>query len=384
MKGTIVKRLIRGKERFYHQWRENGKTMSRYLKPDEILPLRAKLEESREELKSKSKLKLKSKEEEWRDTSSLFLTGRRLEELSAAVSKLKKRTILAQLLTPHSSFFILSGAERSGKTVLLQQAIAALSPKDRARAAYFSCPVDFTANAFMAELSSAYENGSRIFHLDAVERSQAITDLLPSLADTYLPLGCRFLVATRNQPDTSPFITHHSSLVSSSPLSFADFALINNSDDLTDYLDSLGLSAQVKALAPPLSPHFGAVARAEAIDKLKTTLSERMLKDVLIREITERRASQTTEVFTLELPHGGMDIVVADSKELTCELYEVKFAAERNDRQLTRLLSSRNLDQIEHRYGMITNREVFYLGRNAWHTSGVYYRNAAKYLLRAD
>lgn len=380
IKGTIVKRLIRGKERFYHQWRENGKTMSRYLKPDEILPLRAKLEESREELKKKGVGVCGERKKD----SSLFLTGRRLEELSAAVSKLKKRTLLQSLITHHTSFIILSGAENSGKTVLLQQAIAALSPKDRARAAYFSCPVDFTASEFMAELSSAYENGIRIFHLDALERSQAITDLLPSLADTYLPLGCRFLVATRNQPDTSPFITHHSSLVSSSPLSFADFALINNSDDLTDYLDSLGLSAQVKALAPPLSSHFGAVARAEAIEKLKTTLSERMLKDVLIREITERRASQTTEVFTLELPHGGMDIVVADAKELTCELYEVKFAAERDDKQLIRLLNSRNLDQIEHRYGMITNREVFYLGRNAWHTSGVYYRNAAKYLLRAD
>lgn len=380
IKGTIVKRLIRGKERFYHQWRENGKTMSRYLKPDEILPLRAKLEESREEVKKKGV----GVGGERKKDSSLFLTGRRLEELSAAVSKMKKRAILQSLITHHSSFIILSGAENSGKTVLLQQAIAALSPKNRARAAYLSCPVNFGANEFMAELSSAYENGSRIFHLDAVERSQAITDLLPSLADTYLPLGCRFLIATRNQPDTSSFITHHSSLVPSSPLSFADFALINNSDDLTDYLDSLGLSAQVKALAPPLSSHFGAVARAEAIEKLKATLSERMLKDVLIREITERRASQTTEVFTLELPHGGMDIVVADAKELTCELYEVKFAAERDDKQLVRLLNSRNLDQIEHRYGMITNREVFYLGRNAWHTSGVYYRNAAKYLLRAD
>lgn len=382
IKGTIVKRLIRGKERFYHQWRENGKTMSRYLKPDEILPLREKLEESREEVKKRGLGVGGGVGGEWKKDSSLFLTGRRLEELSAAVSKMKKRALLQSLITHHSSFIILSGAENSGKTVLLQQAIAALSPKDRARAAYLSCPVNFSAKEFMAELSSAYDNGIRFFHLDALERSQAIADLLPSLADTYLPLGCRFLVATRNLSNLPNF--SNLSNLSSSPLSFADFALINNSDDLTDYLDSLGLSAQVKALAPPLSSHFGAVARAEAIEKLKTTLSERMLKDVLIREITERRASQTTEVFTLELPHGGMDIVVADAKELTCELYEVKFAAERDDRQLTRLLNSRNLDQIEHRYGMITNREVFYLGRNAWHTSGVYYRNAAKYLLRAD
>ncbi len=38
--GTIVRRTIRGAVRYYHQWRENGKTKSRYLKPDEIEPLR--------------------------------------------------------------------------------------------------------------------------------------------------------------------------------------------------------------------------------------------------------------------------------------------------------------------------------------------------------
>ena len=43
-KGTIVRRTIRGTDRFYHQWRENGVTRSRYLSPGEIMPLRAQLE----------------------------------------------------------------------------------------------------------------------------------------------------------------------------------------------------------------------------------------------------------------------------------------------------------------------------------------------------
>lgn len=370
IKGTIVKRIIRGKERFYHQWRENGKTMSRYLKAEEILPLREELEEAK---------RVKNVECRMKSDGGIFLIGRRLEELAAAVGRLKKRALLQSLITRQSTFVILSGAERSGKTVLLQQAIAALGEEDRARAAYLSCPVDFAATSFMEELSDLYERGFRFFHLDAIERSQAVTNLLPSLADTYLPLGCRFVVATGNLSDLSNLSNF--SHLSSSPLSFADFILITGNDDLSAYLDSLGLSSQVKALSPSLSPHLGAVARRQHIRKLTATLSERMLKDVIIRELTARRANATTEVFTLELPHGGMDIVVADSKELTCELFEVKFAAERDDKQLVRLLNSRNLDQIEHRYGMITSREVFYLGRNAWHSSGIYYRNAEKFLL---
>ena len=47
-KGTIVRRTIRGTDRFYHQWRENGVTKSRYLSPGEIMPLRAQLERRHE------------------------------------------------------------------------------------------------------------------------------------------------------------------------------------------------------------------------------------------------------------------------------------------------------------------------------------------------
>lgn len=368
IKGTIVRRIIRGKERFYHQWRENGKTMSRYLKAEEILPLRAELDAARE---------MKNVECGMRNEGCTFLIGRRLEELCASVAKLKKRALLAQLTANHQPLITLIGAERSGKTVLLQQAIAALSPEDRARAAYLSCPVDFTASSFMTEISALYERGFRRFYLDAIERSREVMNLIPTLVDTYIPLGCRFIVASR---DSLPLAPNHPSLTTS-PLTFADFALMTGTDELNAYLDSLGLSSQVKALSPSLSPHLGAVARRQHIRKLTVTLSERILKDVIIRELTARRADDNTEVFTLELPHGGMDIVVADSKELTCELYEVKFAAERDDKQLVRLLNSRNLDQIEHRYGMITSREVFYLGRNAWHSSGIYYRNAEKFLL---
>lgn len=370
IKGTIVKRIIRGKERFYHQWRENGQTKSRYLKPEEILPLREQLE--------RIKVKREDEDEE-RKINSFFLTGRRLEELGAAAGKLKKRALLATVSSAKDPFIILTGEPESGKTILLEQAIAALSAEDRARAAYLSCPVDFTAEAFLREFSSLYERGIRRFYLDALERSKAVMNLLPSLADTYLPLDCRFVTAKREAPASDELSAKHLTL-SASPLSFADFNLLH-SDSLADYLDYLGLSARVKALAPPLSPHFGALARAEALEKLTATLSEQILKDIVIRAISERRASTTTEVFTLELAHGGMDIVVADLKELTCELYEVKFAAERDDKQLARLLNSRNLDQIEHRYGMITTREVFYLGRNAWHTSGIYYRNVEKFLL---
>ena len=35
-KGYISRKVIRGREAFYHQWKENGKVKSKYLKHDEV------------------------------------------------------------------------------------------------------------------------------------------------------------------------------------------------------------------------------------------------------------------------------------------------------------------------------------------------------------
>jgi len=84
--GTIVRRIIRGKERFYHQWRENGKTLSRYLKADEVLPLREKIEKRKAILKRRDE-GLASTDGYCLRFSCGVLTGKRLAELAA--SKIK-------------------------------------------------------------------------------------------------------------------------------------------------------------------------------------------------------------------------------------------------------------------------------------------------------
>ena len=92
-KGTIVRRTIRGTDRFYHQWRENGVTKSRYLSPGEIMPLRAQLERRHELLSFGSisqKMKQSSKTRN-RTFQCDVLTGRFLAEYAASVGHDKKR-----------------------------------------------------------------------------------------------------------------------------------------------------------------------------------------------------------------------------------------------------------------------------------------------------
>ena len=42
--GSISRKMINGKERFYHQWYESGKTKSKYLKQDEVETFRKNIE----------------------------------------------------------------------------------------------------------------------------------------------------------------------------------------------------------------------------------------------------------------------------------------------------------------------------------------------------
>ena len=157
---------------------------------------------------------------------------------------------------------------------------------------------------------------------------------------------------------------------------------MSKQNDLLDYLESRGLAADI-AEHEPNSPHLGAAARKLARDRIRRERTEAKLREVILEETRLRRTTPTIEVIVPELPSGGVDMIVVDHEELTCELYEIRLATERDDRQLVHLENAHNLDALEHRYGTVTAREVLYLGRNAWHASGVYYRNAASYLLAA-
>lgn len=42
--GSISRKMINGKERYYHQWYESGKTKSKYLKQDEVETFRRNIE----------------------------------------------------------------------------------------------------------------------------------------------------------------------------------------------------------------------------------------------------------------------------------------------------------------------------------------------------
>lgn len=471
--GTIIRRNIRGKTRFYHQWREDGKTKSRYLKPGEVLPLREQLDKLKKE-HPKATPRPTAKTEPGYRFNSAVLTGNRLEELAFAAAKLGRRRILDDMIafadSGENGLFILHGFPGSGKSTLLRQTIAAMPPEKRALSAYLSIPQGMSPSELFADLDLLKDRGAAVVLIDGLERMTksplaAMEDFIPALA-------LKVIAATGEAADGGNRLPQRRG-ESANIITFRDYCEIEKTRDVKSFLRHGGIDrvflpeklnramedAVLRLIAEAVDPrlrrhpgkasnrvendiakisrhiservpavidraamkelerldvvvsaedefflalpalrsrlvrqtvkrlldedfcsHLGAAERKLVGGEIYALLEDRALAQTVLTETIRSRGGPTVDVFRVRFPHGGFDIVVADREELTCELYEVRNTDERASNQLFNLADQIKLDTVEHRYGTIIARELIYLGRNARHSSGVVYRNAADYL----
>lgn len=232
-KGTIVRRTIRGTDRFYHQWRENGVTRSRYLSPGEIMPLRAQLERRKYLLSLLAPRHTGTVPHNMMGTVPSnnagsvptrfrcdVLTGHRLTEYAAAANCSQKRdcfNFLARFIhasmgtdpqcmgtapeivgtVPHERPLFLVGPDGVGKTTLLRQLIAAMPPTHRAKAAYLRLTGTETPAEVTADLTLLRDLCFRCVFLDNAEHLKGLagTGLTLILAGGTVPTALTGAVA---------------------------------------------------------------------------------------------------------------------------------------------------------------------------------------------
>ena len=170
--GTIIRRKIRGIDRFYHQWREDGQTKSKYLKTEEIRPLRELIEERKA---LQRQLRTGTFPAVSGTVPSGFapgiLTGRHLLEFAHGVERFQERTIFSKLsayLNDETSdrILFLSGSLGTGKTTMIRQALLKMTTEERERTAYLRPLATDSPEEMTSKLDGLRNRGIRTVFLD--------------------------------------------------------------------------------------------------------------------------------------------------------------------------------------------------------------------------
>ena len=99
------------------------------------------------------------------------------------------------------------------------------------------------------------------------------------------------------------------------------------------------------------------------LDRLLSEIRGRMMEEIILLET--KVSKKDKRVFKLQFPVGEFDMVVWDPRNLSCEIYEVKYSNKQVPDQYRHLIDEEKCSLVTHRYGEITGRYVIYRGESA-------------------
>ena len=140
--------------------------------------------------------------------------------------------------------------------------------------------------------------------------------------------------------------------------------------------------AQTKAVVDALSKDekfngLSAIERQKVVEQVISGIMGEMLEELILLET--KMANPDKEVFQLQFDRGEFDMVIYDPASISCEIFEIKFTANRYPSQYVYLTDEKKCAETEHRFGQITGRYVIYRGEPCT-VDNVKYLNAEEYL----
>ena len=194
--GNITRKTIRGKSRMYLQWREDGKSKSKYIKAKEEADITAAIE------------RRKALEKEYRDLKNgmnagtePFLTNvKTKDELTAACKSVEKfgqrecMNILKKYLRSdvNGKVCLIYGLRRTGKTTMLMQAISEL-PKDKT--AYIKIMTKDNMANLNHDLKQLFGLGYQFVFIDEVTLLKDFIDGASLFSDVYAMFGMKIILS---------------------------------------------------------------------------------------------------------------------------------------------------------------------------------------------
>lgn len=119
------------------------------------------------------------------------------------------------------------------------------------------------------------------------------------------------------------------------------------------------------------------VERNQVLDRILSEIAGRMMEDIILLET--KLARPKLHVFKLQFAVGEFDMVVADQRAATCEIYKIKHSDQQHPSQYRHLIDPAKCADTEFRFGAITKRAVLYRGEST-QEGEVSYQNVEEYL----
>ena len=204
--GYISRKTINGTVRQYHQWTENGKKKSKYLDDEAAAAMSgliARRRELQQELKTAKALLPKASTRRSissADYKTSVLTGEVLRQFVSRSANLKSRLCLQTIQNflnseADSRVLILYGLRRTGKTTLIQQAIAGLADEQFNRAAFLQIRPGDTLATVNQDMKQLQGQGYRYLFLDEVTLMEDFIEGAALFSDIYAACGMKIVLS---------------------------------------------------------------------------------------------------------------------------------------------------------------------------------------------
>lgn len=234
--GSITKKNINNKEYYYHQYRENGKMISRVLSTSEAYDLAFKLYYS----------KTNDIDEFFNHSFNTDISfGLSLYELEKDYASFKHRYIFKDLTDflyngPVGKIFILYGLRRTGKTTLMMQAISEMSIKDYAQAAFIRVNRNNNFQEVKKDLDYLTTHGFKYIFIDEVTLLDDFISLSSIFSDIY---GARSRIVLSGTDSLGLYLAKYDELFDraifahTTFISYKEFSEVLGIDSIDTYIE---------------------------------------------------------------------------------------------------------------------------------------------------
>ncbi len=202
-KGNISYKTINGKTYPYLQWREDGKTRSRIVKPEELEELADKISKRKELERRIKEFGVDKTVPKVLEDDFFFAEVKQGQDLLAYVEptrNLKKRECYKTLRdyvygNTTDRVFILYGLRRTGKTTLIRQLILEMPQEMMEKTAFMQVSSSITLAQMNIDLKRLYKQGIKYLFIDEVTLMEDFIESAALFADIYASSGMKIVLS---------------------------------------------------------------------------------------------------------------------------------------------------------------------------------------------